>query len=95
MTRVAAKGDLNQTEIIKALREDPGVTVHSLAGQGKGCPDLLVGIQQQTFLCEVKNGIKKLTPDQVKFIEHWNGSPVVILRDVGTARAWARRLLKG
>lgn len=94
MTRIAAKVDLNQAEIVKALRGESGVSVHSLASQGRGCPDLLVGIRQQTFLCEVKNGIKKLTPDQVKFIERWEGSPVIILRDADTARVWAQRLLK-
>ena len=73
------------------------MTVHSLAGVGCGCPDLLVGACGLTYLVEVKDGEKwpshrTLTPDQVKWIEEWNGSPVVLLLDVGKARAWARRI---
>tara|TARA_R100000963_G_C4641257_1_gene104885 strand:+ start:787 stop:1077 length:291 start_codon:yes stop_codon:yes gene_type:complete len=92
MSRRAAKVDANQSDIMKALRSVDGVSVYSLAGQGDGCPDLLVGSRHQTFLCEVKDGVKRLTPDQVRFIEKWQGSSVVILRDVETALAWARRI---
>jgi hypothetical protein len=92
MSRRAAKVDANQSDIMKALRSVDGVSVYSLAGQGDGCPDLLVGSRHQTFLCEVKDGVKRLTPDQVRFIEKWQGSSVVILRDAETALAWARRI---
>ena len=96
MPRHAAKVDANQTAVMKALR-GAGATVFSLAGVHSGCPDLLVGINMQTYLVEVKDGDKppsarQLTPDQVKFISMWEGSPVVILKDADIARAWATRM---
>jgi len=99
MSRYAAKVDANQTAIIKALREI-GATVFSLAGVHNGCPDLLVGIGMQTYLVEVKDGNKppsarQLTPDQAKFVSTWEGSPVVILKDVDIARAWGTRMKGG
>ena len=95
--RRAAKVDANHGEIVEALLSVSGVTVHSLAGVGCGCPDLLVGAEGQTFLVEVKDGEKRpshrtLTPDQRKWIERWTGAPVVILLDASKALAWARRI---
>ena len=95
--RRAAKVDANHGEIVEALLSVSGVTVHSLAGVGCGCPDLLVGAKGKTFLVEVKDGAKvpshrTLTPDQRKWIEKWTGSPVRILMDAGKAASWARRI---
>lgn len=89
--------DTNHGEIVTALRSVSGVTVHSLAGVGCGCPDLLVGARGVTYLVEVKDGDKTpgnrpLTPDQKTWIREWNGSPVVILLDAGKAVSWARRI---
>ena len=94
MPRTAAKIDANQKEIGQCLREE-SASVFSISGVGKGCPDLLVGIDGVTYLVEVKDGDKppsaqSLTRDQLKFIMNWNGSSVVILRDVSTARSWVR-----
>jgi hypothetical protein len=103
--RIAAKVDKNQSKMIKVLR-DGGCSVFSLAGMGKGCPDLLVGIESKlhgptTYLIEVKDGSRygksrsiesMLTKDQKTFISMWTGSPVVILKDVETAKAWVSRL---
>ena len=95
--RRAARVDSNQGEIVEALLSVSGVSVHSLAGIGCGCPDLLVGAAGKTFLVEVKNGEKypsarTLTPDQRKWIQKWTGSAVVILLDAGKALSWARRI---
>lgn len=68
----AAKVDLNQSEIVKALRA-AGASVQSLATVGKGCPDLVVGAHGDTFLMEIKGAKGKLTPDQEKFIHDWKG----------------------
>lgn len=100
MVRRAAKVDANQGAIIDALRSVPGVTVFSLAGVGRGCPDLLVGIKGATFLVEVKDGSKvpsaqRLTRDQRHFTTHWTGAPVVVLRNVEMATAWAEILASG
>jgi hypothetical protein len=44
MTRRASKIDANQTQIVREL-EGLGCSVWSLAREGKGCPDLLVGFR--------------------------------------------------
>ena len=87
--------DANHKAIVKVLREHPDVTVQSLAGVGDGTPDLLVGIAGLTHLVEVKDGDKSpsgrsLKPSQVEWVEHWNGTPVVVLFDVNQARGLAR-----
>jgi len=68
----AAKIDLNQPEIVKALR-DAGVSVQSTAGVGKGFPDLVCALGDDMWLMEVKGPKGKLTPDQVEFISAWKG----------------------
>ena len=95
--RYGARVDANHPAIVEALLSVSGVSVHSLAGVGCGCPDLLVGARGMTYLCEVKDGEKwpshrTLTPDQRKWIERWTGAPVVILLDASKALAWARRI---
>ena len=98
--RRAAKVDRNQSEIIQALRSvGPHVSVRSLAGQGNGIPDLICGIHGVTYLIEVQDGAKvpsaqKLTPDQQTFVATWTGAPVVVLRSVEAAVAWALHLHK-
>ena len=95
--RRAAKIDANQPAIVEVLLSVSGVTVHSLAAVGRGCPDLLVGAKGKTFLVEVKDGEKSpsrrmLTPEQRRWIERWTGSEVRILKDTGQATSWARRI---
>ena len=95
--RRAAKLDANHGAIVEALLRVEGVSVHSLAGVGCGCPDLLVGARGLTYLVEIKDGAKwpshrVLTPDQERWIREWTGSAVVILLDAGKATAWARRI---
>ena len=73
-----AKVDANHTAVVGALR-GIGCSVVSLARNGKGVPDLLVGYRGMNLLLEVKDGDKspsktKLTPDQVKFHATWRGS---------------------
>lgn len=99
MARFAAKVDANHKAVVQALRDEGGdaVSVFSLADVGRGVPDLLVGIHERTYLCEVKDGDKpvsrrSLTPDQQRFVRQWCGSPVVILLSPGHAVAWLKRL---
>ena len=89
--------DGNHGAIVEALLSVSGVTVHSLAGIGCGCPDLLIGANGRTFLAEIKDGEKcpsrrMLTPDQVQWIERWTGSKVQILTGTDQASSWARRI---
>ena len=82
----AAKTDTNQREIVSALR-GMGATVIDTSRMGQGYPDLTVGFQQRTFLIEVKSDKGKLTPQQTRFMNRWNGRPVAVVRDVVEAYA--------
>ena len=93
----AAKVDANHEAVVLALRA-VGATVQSLAGVGKGVPDLLVGFQNQTILMEIKDGNKSpsarlLTEDQLRWHGSWNGgalavvdSPDAALRMIGVIK---------
>ena len=85
----AAKIDANHEQVVSALRA-AGASVQSLAGVGKGVPDLLVGFQGKTLLMEVKDGRKtpserRLTDDQVRWHGAWNGGPLAIVDGVDAA----------
>ena len=82
--RRAAKVDVNQPEIVAALRK-VGCTVQSLAAVGKGVPDLLVGYQGKTYLLEVKHGKWTLTPDQVEWHNNWRGGPLCVIDSIEQA----------
>jgi hypothetical protein len=55
--RRAARTDSNQTEIVATLRS-LGCSVQMLHAVGAGCPDLLIGIDGQNLLLEIKDGSK-------------------------------------
>ena len=74
--------DANQSEIVRELRKR-GCSVQSLAGVGKGCPDLLVGRSGVNVLLEVKDGSKppsarRLTEAQVEWHDAWNGKASIV-----------------
>ena len=79
----AARVDANHVQVVEALRA-AGATVQSLAGVGKGVPDLLVGHQGHTLLMEVKDGHKspskrQLTEDQLKWHGEWRGGTLAVV----------------
>jgi hypothetical protein len=67
----AAKVDINQNEIVKLLRQIPGVSVHITSRLGDGFPDLVVGYMKKiTLLVELKRpGKIKLTDKETEFKE--------------------------
>lgn len=79
--RRAARVDANQAAIVKALR-DAGCYVWIL-----GLPvDILVGYNNQVFLCEVKDGPSKhLTRLQQDFFGNWTGGSLYRLNSVEDA----------
>jgi hypothetical protein len=86
--RRAARIDANHAQIVRALR-DIGASVESLASQGRGCPDLLVGFRSRNLLLEVKDGAKPpsaqvLTPDEQRWHRDWRGD-VIVVRSVDEA----------
>jgi hypothetical protein len=76
--RRAAKVDSNQDAVVDAYR-GLGCTVTSLAGLGRGVPDLLVGYRGKLSLVEVKTPKGKLRPMQEEFRKLW---PVRVVRSV-------------
>ena len=79
----AAKIDANQDQIVTVLRA-AGATVQSLAGVGKGVPDLLVGYKGQTLLLEIKDGNKppskrSLNEDQLRWHGSWKGGALAVI----------------
>ena len=89
----AKKVDVNQKEIVLALRQ-LGASVFHLHEVGKGCPDLLCGINGTTFLVEVKKDAKATyTPQQIEFQGNWKGSPVVRINSVEEAIAFVKNMV--
>ena len=72
MNKLRCRVDGNQTAIVMALRAH-GYSVLSLSTVGKGCPDLLVGVQGLNILLEVKMPRKKLRVQQQAFVAGWHG----------------------
>lgn len=64
--------DGNQPEIVAALRK-AGATVQHLHMVGRGCPDLLVGYKNNTWLYEVKQLGESLTPMELEWLQTWQG----------------------
>jgi len=75
--RVRARKDSNHNEIVKAFRQ-LGASVHDTAQLGAGFPDICAAIGKTNVLIEIKDGEKppsarKLTPDEQKFHDEWQG----------------------
>ena len=91
MIQRAKKVDLNQADIVAALRR-AGCTVELLHEVGKGCPDLLVGKGGRNYLVECKTEHGKLNPRQCEWHESWRGHVCVVtntdeaLKAVGAKR---------
>lgn len=76
--RLKGKIDINQTEIVKALRKC-GFSVLSMANLGNGAPDICVGAFGNNYLFEIKaDRKKKLTQDEHKFHSNWSGQVAII-----------------
>lgn len=79
----AAKIDANHEAVVTVLRA-AGASVQSLAGVGKGVPDLLVGYKGQTLLMEIKDGFKApsarlLNKDQLRWHGSWKGGSLAVV----------------
>lgn len=81
----ARKTDNNHSEIVKTLRQ-LGCSVFDTSRVAGGFPDLVVGKNQITCLCEIKSGEKKkYTAAQELFMLNWKGSAVVRINDIDGA----------
>jgi len=80
--RRAARTDVNQKDIVNALRI-AGFSVYPTHALGAGFPDIVVGKNGINLLFEIKDGDKpksaqKLTPDEVIFHRDWRGSVYIV-----------------
>ena len=96
--KYGAKKDANHKEIANALTA-VGVPVYDLSGAGCGIPDCLVWVWDSWQLVEIKNtktayGKRGLNPIQKKWLTHWRGGPVHILKTVEQALEFASGDLK-
>ena len=64
--------DSNHPEIVQGLK-GIGATVQTLANVGGGCPDLLVGWQDNNYLFEVKPQGQTLRKNQRDWHLSWQG----------------------
>jgi len=81
----AKRVDCNQKDIVHALKM-LGASIVDLSGVGKGCPDLLVGFNNITYLIEVKKDNKaKFTAAQLQFNENWHGGVVARIESASDA----------
>lgn len=80
--RRAAKVDTNQSQVVRELRQIPGVSVFPTHMVGGGFPDLVVGWRGVTILVELKDpdrppSARKLTPDEQAFCDSWTGAYMI------------------
>ena len=92
MSRWARRVDGSQADIVAAL-ERLGFVTRDMSRQGGGCPDKIAALPDgRLWLIEMKTpGTwrgRQFTPGQKKWREGWPG-PVVVLRTVDEATAWA------
>lgn len=80
--RYAAKRDKSESEIVEAMR---GVGASVLYLSMKDAPDVLIGFRGRDYLAEIKTGKGKVRPGQAEWHENWQGSPVLVLRNVDEA----------
>ena len=83
MTPTIARVDDNQAQIVAELRQC-GVTVQHLHMVGQGCPDIMCGWHNRTYVFEIKDPDKppskrRLTEDEEKWHEEWGGQVDIIL----------------
>jgi hypothetical protein len=79
------KKDKNHHRVTNVLHR-LGCTVTDLAEVGRGVPDVLVGVNGENVLVEIKNpltqyGRRGLNKRQQGFAQRWRGGPVHIIRN--------------
>lgn len=83
--RRVAKVDINQKEIVEALRKKGAFVLH--LHQLKNAFDILVAYEKRLYCLEIKNGNAKLTEGEIKCKEQMEarGVPYYVVRNVGEA----------
>jgi len=73
----AKRADVNQPEIVAALRQ-VGASVQPIYRLGRGVPDLLCGFRGQNYLLEIKHNRGVLTPDEALWLDTWRGQAAIV-----------------
>ena len=81
----ARKVDVNQAEIVEALRSIPGCVVWLTFRVGEGFPDILATFMGDIYLMEIKSGDGRLTKDEQQFFDAFTGDHLAIVRSVTDA----------
>jgi len=76
--------DENQAEIVSVFR-GLGASVAITSDLGAGFPDLVIGVEGETELVEVKRRKGRLTHDQEEWFDAWRGRKPVVVRSMGDA----------
>lgn len=89
--RRAAKRDTTEKSIVSILEQ------HYMSVYRLDQPvDLLVGVNNQTYLVECKTGhkgyAKSLNANQRRFSDEWRGSKVITLHSAEDAYDWAKSI---
>ncbi len=87
--RKRAKVDLNQVEIVAAIRKVGGKVLH-LHQIGGGCADILVKYHGVLLLMEIKSKGGRMTPDEQAFYNEWQECMVVVYSAEEALEALAR-----
>lgn len=79
----AKRIDANQNQIVKQLRQLPGVSVKITSMVGDGFVDAVIGYMGRNYLAEIKDpnqppSKRKLTPDEQRFHKDWKGQVAII-----------------
>ena len=75
--RARPRLDANHKEIVDGLLS-VGASVQSLAAIGCGCPDLLVGYRNKSFVIEIKTDTGGLTTAQESWLGNWRGQVAIV-----------------
>lgn len=77
------KVDNNQKSLVAQIRKIPGISVAHTHTVGNGFVDVVCGFRGKNYLFEIKDpskppSKKKLTEDEQKFHDSWNGSVNIV-----------------
>lgn len=79
------KVDANQSEIVKTFKA-LGCSVVDLSSVGRGCPDLVIGINKMTIFVEIKSSAKaSYTSHQIEWMQNWRGGTVARIDSIDAA----------
>lgn len=75
--RRRARVDTNQASIVAHLRALGATIIHTHT-IGRGCPDIVVGINGRNLLIEIKYKRARLTPDEITWHSQWRGHVAIV-----------------